>query len=124
MTQLIINNSVYPEVTRDKYKCYKRDVGESLRMTSGRMVFEMSYQIYVIEYKNDYFKPDLMRQCLGELSPGNSLIVQFLAPESDELMTAGFVCVKRPVPVFAFSREGVPYWHNIEFTLEGVDPIA
>ncbi|MDR3277423.1 MAG: hypothetical protein LBT12_01510 [Oscillospiraceae bacterium] len=123
MTQLIINNTAYPETSKDKYKCYTRDVGENLRMISGRLVTEISYKIVVLEYSYDYFKPELMRQCAADLRIGNEVTVAYLAPESDEMIAANFKCVKPPAPVYAFSKEGKPYWHTINFTLEGVEGI-
>jgi hypothetical protein len=124
MRQLIINNIEYPETSNDKYKLYTRDVGENLRMISGRLVTEVSYRIVVIEYSYDYFKPALMRQCMADLRIGNEITVTYLSQESNEMLTANFKCVKPPAPVFAFSKDGIAYWHTVNFMLEGVEGIA
>jgi hypothetical protein len=80
--------------------------------------------ITVIEYSYDYFKPELMRACMADLRLGNEVTATYLTPDTDELITAQFKCVKPPAPVFAFSKDGAPYWHTVSFTLEGVDGLA
>jgi hypothetical protein len=92
-------------------------------MISGRQVTEVSYRVVVIEYSYDYFRPELMRQCMADLRTGNDVNVQYLDPESDVMEVGTFKCVKAPTPTFAFSMQGKPYWHGISFTLEGVDGI-
>ncbi|MDR1062317.1 MAG: hypothetical protein LBL83_14160 [Clostridiales bacterium] len=121
MTQLIINGVEYPYASKDKYQCYRTYKAENLRMISGRLVTELSYAVVVIEYSYDYFAPELMRRCLADLRPGNDLSVAYLPPDSDELTTGVFKCVKPPAPTFAFGRhDGIARWHNIAFALEGV----
>lgn len=119
MTQLIINGTEYPQASNDKYKCYKKDLGESLRMASGRLVFEKRGQVTVIEYSYDYFGEKLMRRCLADLRSGSELEVSYLSPERNELVSEKFRCTQLPSPSFAFSRGDKELWHNISFTLEG-----
>ena len=123
MTQLIINGTPYPEATRDRYRSYTRDVGDTLRMADGSLVTEIAYTVAVIEYNYDYFESELMNTCLADLKTGADLQVMYLPPGGDELVADVFTVTTRPSPLFAFSKQNVPYWHNISFTLESVNPI-
>ena len=123
MKQLIINGFELPKVSRDKYRYLTEDKKESIRMTSGRLVEEVSYTYAVIEYNNDYFGMDAMRTCLEILRSNDDLDVEYLTPESDVRRRGLFKCTKQPTPKFAFARGNVPYWHGIDFRLEGVDGI-
>lgn len=121
MTQLIINGIPYPETSRDKYKCYEKDLGKFVRMANKRLVFEKSGKITVIEYSYDYFADnDLFKTCLIDLRSGEELEVSYLPPESDTMNTEMFRCTVLPKPTFAFSQLNRAYWHNVGFTLEGV----
>ena len=120
MTQLIINGTTYPEASNDKYRSYKVESTEQLRMASGRLVEEVGYKYWVIEYAYDYFPEALMRTCMTDLNSGNELSVSFLEPENDELQIGLFKCTKKPTPLFKFSRSGAAYYHGISFRLEGV----
>lgn len=123
MVQLIINGTSYPETSGDKYQVWLEDLGASLRMAGGNLVFEKRGQVYRISYEYDYFRPTLMNKCLQDLRSGNELSVSFLLP--DNTMASGqFRCAKFPTPVFAFSKNGGDsYWHGISFELEGVETI-
>jgi len=123
MTQLIINGFALPKVSRDKYKCFPEEKGESMRMISGRLVTEVAYKFVVIEYNNDFFGMSAMRSLLEILRSDDDLDVEYLTPESDVRRRGPFKSTKRPSPTFAFSRKGVPFWHGIAFRLEGVNGI-
>ena len=116
MTQLSINGIDLPETKNGKYKCYEQELGENIRMISGRLVTEVRSSVRVIEYSYDYMGNDLMRRLLTALRS-----VQFLDPLSDSMQSASFRCTKQPAPQFAFSRDGVGLWNNIAFTLEEVE---
>lgn len=118
MIQLIINGIEYPESSHDRYKCYKEDLGESMRMISSRLVTEVRATIVVLEYSYDYFKDALMRQCLADLRGRSDLVVQYLDPETGSIKNGIFRCTKKPAPTFAFSVNGEARWHNINFKLE------
>lgn len=121
MTQLIINGTRYPQASRDKYKCYEKELGESQRMINSRLITEIRAYITVIEYNYDYFGNQLMRQCLSDLRSRGDLDVQYLSPTGDTLRQGRFRCTVQPAPTFAFAVGGVPRWHNISFTLEEVE---
>ena len=126
MTQLIINGTSYPETSRDKYAVWLVDLGASLRMAGGNLVFEKRGQVYHISYSYDYFTPALMQKCLQDLRSGEELNVSFLI-EDNSLVNGMFRCVKFPTPMFAFSKgfneDAQGYWHGISFELEGVETI-
>jgi hypothetical protein len=120
MTQLIIGGNALPQTSDDKYKCYQVELGESIRMMSGRLVTEVRGRYWRIEYTYDKLKDDLMRTLLPILRSGNSVDVQFLTPDSDTLQTSTFMCIDKPAPTFAFSADGKGRWHNFTFSLEQV----
>ena len=107
MTQLSINGIDLPETKNGKYKCYEQELGENIRMISGRLVTEVRSSVRVIEYSYDYMGNDLMRRLLTALRSRSDLSVQFLDPLSDSMQSASFRCTKQPTPQFAFSRDGV-----------------
>jgi hypothetical protein len=123
MTQLIINGTEYPETSKDRYTAHKEESSVLLRMASGRLVEEVGYKYWIIEYSYDYFTESLKQTCMADLDSG-SVSVSFLTPQSDELQTGTFKCTKKPTPAFKFSRSGEAYWHDISFRLEGVAAIA
>lgn len=123
MTQLIINNSIYlPQTSRDKYQCYLSPLSTQLDMISGRRVSERRGLVYIITYSYDYMGNDLMRQLFEVLRSGQAFSVSFLPDGFDELSTSRFLCDSMTNPTFAFSRGGLPLWHNIGFTLREVMP--
>ena len=70
----------------------------------------------------DYMGNELMRQLLTALRSGSPLTVQYLPDDSDRMAEGRFWVEQMAQPVYAFSRSGVPYWHNVEFTLREVEP--
>ena len=91
MTQLSINGIDLPETKNGKYKCYEQELGESIRMISGRLVTEVRSSVHVIEYSYDYMGNDLMRRLLTALRSRSDLSVQFLDPLSDSMQSALFL---------------------------------
>lgn len=123
MTQLILNGGIaLPEVSRDQYKCYPDTLGQYVDMISGRRVFERRGHVQIIEYAYDYMGNDLMRQVLAVLRSGQSFPVAYLPDEGDQLVSSVFLTQSITQPSFAFSRRGIPYWHNFAFTLREVKP--
>jgi hypothetical protein len=119
--QLIINGTVYPVTSNDKYSAYDAELGESIRMASGKYVFEARGKYTKIEYSYDYFEPELMQICLNDLRSGKELEVAYLPDDGREMQTEKMRCTKLPQPTFAFGRGNTAYFHNVAFTLEGVD---
>lgn len=123
MIQLILNGQVeLPETSRDKYRCYPATLSQQVDMISGRRVLEERGHVQMIEYSYDYMGNELMRAVLGILRGGTSFPVAYLPDEGDELVTGMFLTESITQPTFAFSRSGVPYWHNFGFTLREVKP--
>lgn len=122
MTQLIINGIVLPETSGGKYKCYEGTLSDQIEMISGRVVTEVRGHVQFIEYSYDYMGNDLVRQLLSALRAGTALTVKYLPDSGDDMKTSTFICEDLTSPVFAFSRSGKPYWHDISFTLREVRP--
>lgn len=123
--QLILNNSIYlPQTSWDKYRCYPSQLGTQVDMISGRRVLEARGNVWIIEYSYDYMGNELMRQVNSVLRSGQSFVAAFLPDESDQLLVSTFLTQDFPMPFFAFSRNGVPFWHNVSFTLREVSPHA
>lgn len=122
MTQLIINGITLPETSNDKYECYPADLSVQVDMISGRRVSEVRGTVQMIRYRYDYMGNELMRRLLIALRSGSPLTVQYLPDDSDRMAEGRFWVEQVAQPVYAFSRSGVPYWHNVEFTLREVEP--
>lgn len=122
MTQLIINGIVLPETSGGKYKCYEGTLSDQIEMISGRVVTEVRGHVQYIEYSYDYMGNELVRKLLSALRAGTALTVKYLPDSGDDMKTSTFVCEDLTPPVFAFSRSGKPYWHDISFTLREVRP--
>ena len=121
--QLILNNLIpLPVTSHDKYKSYPVLLTQQIEMISGRMVQEVRGTVQMIEYSYDYMGNDLMRQLNAVLRSGNSFTVAYLPDESDEMQVSMFLCTDFPQPEFSFAKNGVPYWHNVSFTLREVSP--
>ena len=122
MTQLVINGITLPESSGGKYKCYEGTLSDQIDMISGRRVTELRGHVEVITYSYDYMGNDLMRQLLSVLRSGSAFVCQYLPDSGDELVESVFILDTMENPVFAFSRSGKPFWHNISFTLREVEP--
>ena len=123
MNQLILNGSiVLPEVSRDQYKCYPAILSQQVEMISGRLVEEVRGKVQMVEYAYDYMGNSLLRQVLAVLRSGKSFPAAYLPDEGDSLVNGIFLCTSITQPSMAFSRRGVPYWHNFAFTLREVKP--
>lgn len=125
MTQIILNNNIYlPKTSWDKYRCYPSQLSSQVDMISGRRVLEVRGWVWIVEYSYDYMGNDLMRQVNSILRGGKSFLASVLPDESDEMVVSTFLTESFPQPYFAFDRSGVPYWHNVSFTLREVSPHA
>lgn len=122
--QLIVDGIYLPHTGRDRYQCYPAELGESLPMISGRMVREIRGVVQMISYSYDYMGNEAWRQLAAVLRSGKSFPVTYLPDDSDEMRTGNFLVDSLTNPTFAFSRDGVGLWHNIQFTLREVKPHA
>lgn len=123
MTQLIINNSIYlPETTKNKYRCYPALLSQAVDMITGRRVLEVRGRVWMIEYEYDYMGNGLMRQLNQVLRGDKAFTVAFLPDSGNEMLVSEFLTESFPIPEYAFSRTGAPYWHNVAFTLREVKP--
>ena len=124
MTQLIVGGVYLPETSHDKYQCYPEELSVSLDMISGRRVKEIRGIVQKISYSYDYMGNDLWRQLAAILRSGNTIPVTYLPDNSDAMATGTFLVDSSTQPVFAFSKDGVGFWHNVAFTLREVKPHA
>lgn len=123
MTQLIINNSItLPYASGGKYAAWEEPLSVQLDMISGRRVEEQRGLVWRIRYQYDYMGNALMRQLLTALRGGGILNVQFLPDTGDTLLTSTFLRESMTEPTFAFGRDGIGYWHGVEFELREVSP--
>ena len=123
MTQLILNSNIaLPYTSRDKYRCYPGTLSQQVDMISGRRVIEVRGHVQMIDYAYDYMGNDLLRRALAVLRSNASFPAAYLPDEGDELVSSIFVVESLSDPYMAFSRYGVPYWHNFAFTLREVKP--
>ena len=122
MTQLIIDGIVLPETSRDKYSAYPEVLGQQIDMISGRRVVEVRGMVQKITYAYDYMGDALMCRVLAVIRSGLAFEASYLPDNGDALVTSTFLTESYTNPTFAFSKSGVPYWHNLEFTLREVRP--
>lgn len=123
MIQLILAGGIeLPETSKDKYRCYPATLSQQVDMISGRRVLEERGHVQMVEYSYDYMGNDLMRQVLAVLRSGQSFAAAYLPDEGDQLVSGVFLTESVTQPTFAFSRRGIPFWHNFGFTLREVKP--
>lgn len=121
-TQIILDTVYLPITSRDKYSCYEKNLSQQVEMISGRVVEELRGKVYVAEYSYDYMGNDMMRKVLAVLRKGGPFNAFVLPDHSDQLVAGRFICTALSNPTIAFFRGGVPYWHNISFTIREEAP--
>jgi len=123
VTQLIIDGLVMPEALYDQYSCPEVELGSFEEMISGRIVFESRGKVWQPSCSYDYLMPEDWKKLSKLFRTGRPFTVQFLPDDGDgELQTSQFVCTELNRPTFAFSVDGVAYWHNVSFTLREANP--
>lgn len=122
MVQLVINGIALPETSNDKYSCYPTKLGDRIEMISGRIVEEYRGEVMRINYAYDYMGNEQMRQLLTALRSTKPIEVAYLPDGSETMVASYFVVESLTNPTFAFSKMGVPYWHNLKFTLREAEP--
>ncbi len=122
MIQLILNGTILPETSKNKYRCYPSELSQKIDMISGRRVSEVRGNVQVIEWSYDYMGLELCNTVLGILRSGKPISVGYLPDTGTELVTSDFWVESLTPPTFAFSKNGTPYWHNITFKLREVKP--
>lgn len=126
MTQIILDKEELPQTSLDKYACWEEELSVSLVMAAGNMVKEIKDpgKVWHVKYSYDYMGNELCRRVLAILRHGTPFTATVLPDNSDEPVISQFFCVSLTPPSFAFSRSGVPYWHNLAFELREVEPHA
>jgi len=122
ITQLIVNGIYLPQTAGDKYRCYPAELGTQVDMISGRRVWEIRGHVTKIDYSYDYLTPALWAQLAAVLRSGTAFPVSYLPDDGGGMVSSTFMVESLTPPVFAFSRRGEAYWHNIAFTLREVEP--
>ena len=123
MNQIILNNSiVLPEVSRDHYACWEEELNVQVKMINGRMVIEQVGKVWKVSYQYDYMGNELMRRVLTILRSGAPFSAAVLPDMQDEMVASTFITESLSKPVFAFSRNGTPYWHNLSFSMREAEP--
>ena len=122
MRQLQINGLDLPETSWDRYRCYENILSQKVEMISGRVTEEIRGKVWKIEYSYDYMGAAEYRRLLNILRGGRLLNVVFL-PDNDIIYKTGRFIVESLSPAsYAFSRDGVPRWHNFSFVLREERP--
>lgn len=122
MIQLILDDIVLPETSKDKYACYPVELSQEIDMISGRRVREIRGNVLFAKYSYDFMGLELTKKVLEKLRSGAPIPAAVLPDNSTELITSIFWVESFTPPTFAFSKSGVPYWHNLAFTLREVKP--
>lgn len=122
MIQLILNDVVLPETIKSKYRCYESELGVEVDMISGRRVREVRGNVQKIEWGYGYLELEFGAKVLEILRSNKPISVAYLPDTGTELQNGEFWVESLKAPQFAFSVDGVPYWHNLSFTLREVKP--
>lgn len=117
MTQLIIEDIELPESRWDGYSAYEEVLSVKVEMISTRITEEIRGKVWKISRSFDYLTNSMYRRLMKLLRSGAVLNVVFLPDDEVVLKTGRFVVEKISPPSYAFSRDGVPLWHNFSFTL-------
>lgn len=122
MRQLRINGINLPETSWDKYRCYEELLSVRVEMISGRITEEQRGKVWKIEWAYDYMQNGSYRELLSILRSGALLDVVFL-PDNETVYKTGFFRLESlNPPSYAFSRDGMPLWHNFSFVLREESP--
>lgn len=122
MTQLVLNGVILPETSKNKYRCYPAELRQTVDMISGRRIHEIRGNIQMIEWSYGYLEIEFGTKVLNILRSGKPINVGYLPDNGIELMTGEFWLESIKAPKFAFSVDGVPFWHDLSFTLREVKP--
>lgn len=122
MTQLVLNGVILPETSKNKYRCYPAELRQTVDMISGRRIHEIRGNIQMIEWSYGYLEIEFGTKVLNILRSGKPINVGYLPDNGIELMTGEFWLESIRAPKFAFSVDGVPFWHDLSFTLREVKP--
>ena len=123
MTQLIINNNIeLPEVRGGKYSASETDLKVQIEMISGRLVEEIRGQVWTVSYSKERLPDATWRALKAVLKGGSSFPATFLVNDADDMASATVLCTALTEPTFAWSRDNVPYWTGLSFTLREVRP--
>lgn len=121
-TQLTIGGVVLPITSHDKYSCYPEPLRVEKTMASGRIVRETRGNVWIVKYSYDYLGDSLMRAALAVLRGDTPFAVSCIPDNGDAMITGEFIATALENPTCAFVKGGVPYWHNLSFTLREVKP--
>lgn len=122
MTQLIIDGIALPETHYDRYASYPAEIGTQIDMISGRRVTEIRGHVQMIHYEYDYFNDSLWRSVAAVLRSGLPFTAVYLPDDDSDMISSTFVCENMANPTFAFAKNGLAYWHGIDFTLRELSP--
>lgn len=122
MIQLIIGGIALPETNKNKYRCYPSELSKKIDMISGRRVSEVRGNVQMIEWSYGYLELELGSSILKVLRSGKPISVGYLPDDGIELVSGEFWVESIKAPKFAFSVDGVPFWHDLSFTLREVKP--
>lgn len=124
---VILDGVLLPESRMDKFSCWEEPLTRQVDMISGRRVVERigtKWKIWKASYTIDYMGNDLLRQALAVLRRSGPFLATVLPDNSDEIVTSYFFTESLTPPSYAFSKGGVPLWHNLSFTLREERPHA
>lgn len=122
MRQLRINGIDLPVTSWDRYRCYEDILSQRVEMISGRMTEEIRGKVWKIEYSYDYMDGKLYQQLMRTLRSGSTMNVVFLPDSENNYLTGSFRLENLSPASYAFSRDGVPRWHNFAFVLREERP--
>lgn len=128
MTQLALYDDAgrieLPEALYDLYSCPEEELSSSVEMISGRYVYEIRGMVWKPSISFDYLSPELWKRLDALFKKKQAFRAQFMPDNVSDgtLLTSTFICESITRPKYAFSDDGVPYWHGLSFTLREAEP--
>lgn len=121
-------NIAMPESRKDGYKAELVPLSVDKTMISGRMVMELSGEVWRITYKYGYFEEEMKNQVIAACQKGRRTPIgcTFLPPKSRDYITSRFWVLDFKDPKFYWFKNDrgtrIPLWGDFSLTLREVKP--
>lgn len=125
MTQLILDGTLMPVVSKNKYKAEEVPLSVLDEMIDGTMIIEERGKVWMVSCGYNYLYDrggTILPRVLATLRSSKPFLATFLPDNGTELVTAKFVVTALQSPTMSFSAGGVPYWTGLSFTLREERP--
>lgn len=120
--QMIINGTLMPECSNDRYSCWEEMLSVQIDMIPGRRVIEQRGLVWKASRTDDYLEDSVLRPVLATLRSGKPFLATVLPDNSTETVTSTFVVESLTPPKLLAFDGTTPIWHGLSFTLREERP--